>query len=116
MRVAIVHYWLLSRRGGEAVLEALCRLLPEADLFTLFYDPERACHVSVSSLNCFRPTKGIAAADADRARVLRSARLRPGDQQRIQPGQGSPRPPVTSATATHPCGICGTSIPLICAN
>src|ERR1700730_11404093 len=42
MRVAIVHYWLLNRRGGEAVLEALCRLLPEADLFTLFYDPERA--------------------------------------------------------------------------
>jgi glycosyltransferase involved in cell wall biosynthesis len=41
MRVAIVHYWLLNRRGGEAVLEALCRLLPEADLFTLFYDPER---------------------------------------------------------------------------
>jgi len=41
MRVAIVHYWLLNRRGGEAVLEALCRLLPDADLFTLFYDPER---------------------------------------------------------------------------
>src|SRR5713226_2640619 len=41
MRVAIVHYWLLNRRGGEAVLEALCRLLPEADIFTLFYDPER---------------------------------------------------------------------------
>jgi hypothetical protein len=40
MRVAIVHYWLLNRRGGEAVLEALCRLLPQADLFTLFYDPE----------------------------------------------------------------------------
>src|SRR6266567_1340601 len=41
MRVAIVHYWLLNQRGGEAVLEALCRLLPDADLFTLFYDPER---------------------------------------------------------------------------
>jgi glycosyltransferase involved in cell wall biosynthesis len=41
MRVAIVHYWLLNRRGGEAVIEALCRLLPEADLFTLFYDPQR---------------------------------------------------------------------------
>jgi glycosyltransferase involved in cell wall biosynthesis len=41
MRVAIVHYWLLNRRGGEAVLEALCRLLPEADLFTLFYEPNR---------------------------------------------------------------------------
>ena len=38
MRVAIVHYWLLNRRGGEKVIEALCRLLPEADLFTLFCD------------------------------------------------------------------------------
>jgi glycosyltransferase involved in cell wall biosynthesis len=41
MRSAIVHYWLLNQRGGEAVLEALCRLLPDADIFTLFYDPER---------------------------------------------------------------------------
>jgi glycosyltransferase involved in cell wall biosynthesis len=41
MRVAIVHYWLLGMRGGEKVVEALCRLLPEADLFTLFYSPER---------------------------------------------------------------------------
>jgi len=38
MRVAIVHYWLLNRRGGEKVLEALCRLLPDADIFTLFCD------------------------------------------------------------------------------
>ena len=28
-------------RGGEKVVEALCRLLPDADVFTLFYDPER---------------------------------------------------------------------------
>lgn len=41
MRVAIVHYWLLNLRGGEKVIEALCRLLPEADIFTLFYEPER---------------------------------------------------------------------------
>ena len=39
MRAAIVHYWLLNRRGGEKVLEALCRLLPNADIFTLFCDP-----------------------------------------------------------------------------
>ena len=39
MRAAIVHYWLLNWRGGEKVLEALCRLLPDADIFTLFYDP-----------------------------------------------------------------------------
>jgi glycosyltransferase involved in cell wall biosynthesis len=41
MRAAIIHYWLLNMRGGEKVLEALCRLLPGADIFTLFYDPER---------------------------------------------------------------------------
>ena len=39
MRAAIVHYWLLNWRGGEKVLEAICRLLPDADIFTLFYDP-----------------------------------------------------------------------------
>jgi glycosyltransferase involved in cell wall biosynthesis len=60
MRVAIVHYWLLNRRGGEAVLEALCRLLPDADLFTLFYDPERvspairARRITASFLNPLR--------------------------------------------------------------
>ncbi len=41
MRAAIIHYWLLNQRGGEAVVEGLCRLLPDADLFTLFYDPAR---------------------------------------------------------------------------
>ena len=42
MRAAIVHYWLLNRRGGEKVLDALCRLLPDADIFTLFCDPRNA--------------------------------------------------------------------------
>jgi glycosyltransferase involved in cell wall biosynthesis len=41
MRVALVHYWLLGSRGGEKVLEAICRMFPEADIFTLFYDAER---------------------------------------------------------------------------
>ena len=41
MRAAIVHYWLLNMRGGEKVVEALCNLLPDADIFTLFYDPDR---------------------------------------------------------------------------
>jgi glycosyltransferase involved in cell wall biosynthesis len=33
MRVAIVHYWWLSNRGGEAVVSALLELYPDADLF-----------------------------------------------------------------------------------
>ncbi len=41
MRIALVHYWLLGSRGGEKVLEAICRILPQADIFTLFYNPDR---------------------------------------------------------------------------
>jgi hypothetical protein len=60
MRVAIVHYWLLGMRGGERVVEAFCRLLPQADIFTLFYDPEgvsetiRSRVVKTSFLNPLR--------------------------------------------------------------
>ena len=60
MRSAIVHYWLLGMRGGEKVLEALCRLLPDADIFTLFYDPAqvseciRSHRISTSFLNPYR--------------------------------------------------------------
>lgn len=39
MKVAIVHYWLVDRRGGERVVEALCELYPQADIFTNVYDP-----------------------------------------------------------------------------
>lgn len=40
MRVAIVHYWLVGMRGGEKVVEALCELFPEADIFTHVYVPD----------------------------------------------------------------------------
>jgi glycosyltransferase involved in cell wall biosynthesis len=40
MKVAIVHYWLVGMRGGEKVLEALCRMFPEADLFTHVCAPD----------------------------------------------------------------------------
>jgi glycosyltransferase involved in cell wall biosynthesis len=40
MKVAIVHYWLVGMRGGEKVLEALCELFPQADIFTHVYVPE----------------------------------------------------------------------------
>src|SRR5579872_4789964 len=60
MRIAIVHYWLLGMRGGEKVVEALCRLYPSADLFTLFYQPStvspliRSKRVTASFLNAGR--------------------------------------------------------------
>lgn len=41
MRCAIVHYWLLGMRGGEKTVEELCRILPQPDIFTLFYEPDR---------------------------------------------------------------------------
>ncbi|MBA3914622.1 MAG: glycosyltransferase [Acidobacteriales bacterium] len=41
MRIAIVHYWLVSRRGGERVIEALAELFPHADIYTLVFDPDR---------------------------------------------------------------------------
>jgi len=40
-RVAIIHYWLVSMRGGENVLEALCKIFPQADIFTHVYDPAK---------------------------------------------------------------------------
>ena len=33
MKVAIIHYWWLSNRGGEAVCSALAEIYPNADLF-----------------------------------------------------------------------------------
>ena len=36
-RVALVHDWLTGMRGGEKVLERLCGLFPDADIFTLVW-------------------------------------------------------------------------------
>lgn len=38
VKVAIVHYWLVGMRGGEKVVEVLCDLYPDADIFTLVCD------------------------------------------------------------------------------
>ena len=34
---AFAHDWLTGMRGGEKVLEALCEIYPDADIFTLFH-------------------------------------------------------------------------------
>ena len=34
MKVAIIHYWLVKMRGGEKVLENICDLFPESDIYT----------------------------------------------------------------------------------
>lgn len=38
MKVAIIHYWWLSNRGGEAVVAELAALYPEADLYVQVCD------------------------------------------------------------------------------
>ena len=41
MKIALIHYWLVTMRGGEKVLEEICRLYPQADIFTHVLVPER---------------------------------------------------------------------------
>jgi glycosyltransferase involved in cell wall biosynthesis len=56
-KVAIIHDWLNGMRGGEKVLEELLALYPDADIFTLFYEPDavsaliRSKNVRASRLN-----------------------------------------------------------------
>jgi glycosyltransferase involved in cell wall biosynthesis len=63
MRVAIVHYWLVNMRGGEKVLEALCQLYPQADVFTHVFDPSamseliRSRRVTTSFINALPGAK-----------------------------------------------------------
>ncbi len=40
MRVALVHDWLVTWRGGEKVLAAMAELFPEAPIYTLFHDAD----------------------------------------------------------------------------
>ncbi len=40
-KIALLHYWLLGMRGGEMVLEELCRMFPQADVFTHAARPEK---------------------------------------------------------------------------
>lgn len=38
LRVAVIHYWWLSNRGGESVVAAILELFPQADFFLHVYD------------------------------------------------------------------------------
>lgn len=64
MKVAIVHYWLVGMRGGEKVLEALCELWPEADIFTHVVVPDALserlrCHKIQTSFVAKLPRAGV---------------------------------------------------------
>jgi glycosyltransferase involved in cell wall biosynthesis len=62
MRVAIIHDWLITTRGGEKCLEAFCELFPKADVYTLVYAPDRVSS-SIKSMNirasCLNSVPGI---------------------------------------------------------
>ena len=45
MKIAIIHDWLTGMRGGERVLEILCRLYPDATVYTLFYDRKKVSEI-----------------------------------------------------------------------
>jgi glycosyltransferase involved in cell wall biosynthesis len=54
VKVAFVHDWLVSWRGGEKVLDALISLYPDAPVYTLFYD-QAAMPASITSRKVIRP-------------------------------------------------------------
>lgn len=46
MKIAIIHYWFISQRGGEKVIDQLCALFPEADIFAHVFDRESLSSIS----------------------------------------------------------------------
>ncbi|MDP3740474.1 MAG: glycosyltransferase [Hyphomonadaceae bacterium] len=44
-KVAIIHYWLVNMRGGEKVLEELCQMFPQADIYTHVYTPSKVSDI-----------------------------------------------------------------------
>jgi glycosyltransferase involved in cell wall biosynthesis len=40
MKVAIIHFWFVSMRGGEKVIETLLEMFPDADIYTHVYNPK----------------------------------------------------------------------------
>lgn len=106
MRTAIIHYWLLGRRGGEKVLDALCRLLPDADIFTLFCEPAmlsdevRRHRITASFLNPLR--RGYRSLLPLMPMALESFDLR-GYDLVVSSESGPAKGVITSSTTRHIC-------------
>jgi glycosyltransferase involved in cell wall biosynthesis len=106
VRSAIIHYWLLGRRGGEKVLDGLGRLLPEADIFTLFCDPAtlsqevRRHRVITSFLNPLR--RAYRSLLPLMPMALESFDLR-GYDLVVSSESGPAKGVITSATTRHVC-------------
>ena len=41
LKIAIVHDWIFTKRGGEKVLEQILSLFPQAHLYYLFGNPKK---------------------------------------------------------------------------
>ena len=106
MRTAIIHYWLLNQRGGEKVLDALCGLLPGADVFTLFCDPDslseelRRHRIVTSFLNPLR--RGYRSLLPLMPMALESFDLR-GYDLVVSSESGPAKGVITSSTTRHIC-------------
>jgi glycosyltransferase involved in cell wall biosynthesis len=63
VRVAYVHDWLVTYRGGEKVLAALLDLYPDAPVYTLFYDhkamPEAITRRDVRAPTWLKPLRKV---------------------------------------------------------
>ncbi|MEA2016488.1 MAG: glycosyltransferase [Actinomycetota bacterium] len=40
-KTALIHYWLTGMRGGEKVVESICGLFPDIDIFTLVHNRDK---------------------------------------------------------------------------
>jgi glycosyltransferase involved in cell wall biosynthesis len=40
-KIALVHYWLVGMRGGEKIVECLCKIFPDIDIYTLVCDKNK---------------------------------------------------------------------------
>jgi len=50
VRIAIIHDWLVSTGGAERCLEVFCELFPQADIYSLVYNPENIDSKIINSM------------------------------------------------------------------
>ena len=51
MKTAIIHYWLIGMRGGVKVVETLCDIFPDADIYThVFKKNEISSEITTHSI------------------------------------------------------------------
>lgn len=51
-KIALVHYWLVGMRGGEKIVECLCKIFPDIDIYTLVYNKDKVSSV-IKSKNIY---------------------------------------------------------------